>query len=309
MRRLDSLFCLLRLAAAMAPARSPGFRLIERLAILAAPDKVQMHFNFDFSAVQILWTLTFAAILVLLVVLLGRDRARIYPLFTTSIVMIGLRLLASRLLYGRMAPIPMNAVFLTLALIAGVVGLLVLVELARRAFAGASRRAWTIGTLVLLAAAGAIMILWGPWPAWKTLTIDSVIAQLRFEQFVAQKLDAVVDLLSIGLGLLIVIFGRHFAAGFRSHTQQIVIGLSTAALAQTAVRVIWQLIATHAAPSTEAEYERILGLQGKLYNASSAVYVLVLIWWIVCLWINEPGTANGTAAAVSSSDSTPAAIE
>jgi hypothetical protein len=33
-----------------------------------------MHLNFDFSAVQILWTLTFAGLLVLLVVLLGRDR-------------------------------------------------------------------------------------------------------------------------------------------------------------------------------------------------------------------------------------------
>ena len=110
-----------------------------------------MHFNFDFSAVQILWTLTFAAILVLLVVLLGRDRARIYPWFTASIVVIGLRLLASRLLFGRLAPIPMNAIFLTLALIAGIVSLLVLVELARRAFAGASRSTWIIGTLVLLA--------------------------------------------------------------------------------------------------------------------------------------------------------------
>ena len=30
-----------------------------------------MHFNFDFTAVQILWTLTFASLLVLLVVLHG----------------------------------------------------------------------------------------------------------------------------------------------------------------------------------------------------------------------------------------------
>ncbi len=246
-----------------------------------------MHLNFDFSAVQILWTLTFAAILVLLVVMLGRDRARIYPWFTASITLIGLRLLASRLLYGRLAPIPMNEIFLTLALIAGVVSLLVLVELARRAFVGASRRAWTIGTLILLAAGGAVLALWGPWPAWKTLTVDSVLAGLRLEQFITQKLDLLVDVLSIGLGLLIVIFGRRFAAGFRSHTQQIIIGLSTVALAQTAVRAIWQLIATHAAPTGQAEYERVLGLQGRLYNASSAIFVLALVWWIVCLWIDE----------------------
>jgi hypothetical protein len=251
-----------------------------------------MHLNFDFSAVQILWTLTFAAILVLLVVLLGRDRARIYPWFTASIVLIGLRLLASRLLYQRLAPIPMNEIFLTLALIAGIVSLLVLVELARRAFAGASRRAWTIGTMVLLAACGTVLAVWGPWPAWKTLSVDSLLAGLRLEQFITQKLDLLVDVLSIGLGLLIVIFGRRFAAGFRSHTQQIIVGLSTVALAQTAVRAIWQLIASHVTPTNQAEYERVLGLQGKLYNASSAIFVLALIWWIICLWINEPAPSE-----------------
>jgi hypothetical protein len=31
-----------------------------------------MHLNFDWTATQVLWTLTFAALLVLLVVLLGR---------------------------------------------------------------------------------------------------------------------------------------------------------------------------------------------------------------------------------------------
>ena len=249
-----------------------------------------MHLNFDFSAVQILWTLTFAAILVLLVVLLGRDRARIYPWFTASITIIGLRLLASRLLYGRLAPIPMNEIFLSLALVAGIVSLLVLVELARRAFGAASRRAWTISTLILLAACGTVLALWGPWPTWKTLTVDSLLSALRLEQFITQKLDLLVDLLSIGLGLLIVIFGRRYAAGFRSHTQQIIIGLSTTALAQTAVHAIWQLIASHAAPTTQAEYERVLGIQEKLYNASSVVFVLALVWWIVCLWINEPGS-------------------
>jgi hypothetical protein len=256
-----------------------------------------MHLNFDFSAVQILWTLTFAAILVLLVVLLGRDRARVYPWFTAGIVFMGLRLLASRLLAGRLASIPMSTIFLTLALIAAVVSLMVLVELARRAFSAASRRAWAIGTLALLAVGGLVLGLWGAWPSWKTVTFDSLLADLRFIQFVTQKLDLLVDMLSIGLGVCIVIFGRRFAAGFRSHTQQIVIGLSTVAIAQTAVRAIWQLIATRAAPSTQAEYERIIGLQGKLYNAGSAVYVLALVWWIACLWINEPGQNSDASAA------------
>ena len=65
-----------------------------------------MHLNFSFSAVQTLWTLTFAALLVLMVVLLGRDRVRHFPWFTTAIVLTALRLLASRLLFGRLATSP-----------------------------------------------------------------------------------------------------------------------------------------------------------------------------------------------------------
>lgn len=256
-----------------------------------------MHFNFDFSAVQVLWALTFAAIMVLLVVLLGRDRARVYPWFTVSIALIGLRLLSSRLLFGRMAAIPLNTIFLSLALIAAFASLMVLVELARRAFRGASQRTWTAGGAVLLIAAGTVLAFWGAWPPLKTITFDSLLADLRFIQFVTQKLDLLVDMLTIGLGLCIVIFGRRFAAGFRSHTQQIVIGLSTVALAQTAVRVIWQLIAMHTVPSTQEEYQRLIGIQEKLYNASSAIYVLALIWWIACLWINEPGQKAQTLPA------------
>ena len=35
-----------------------------------------MHFDYHFTAVSVLWTLTFASLLVVLVVLMGRDRAR-----------------------------------------------------------------------------------------------------------------------------------------------------------------------------------------------------------------------------------------
>jgi hypothetical protein len=248
-----------------------------------------MHF-LGFNVVQILWTLTFAALLVLLVVLLGRDRARRFPWFTASMVLTAIRLLSSRMLYGRLAPLTMNQIFITLAAVEALVTLLVAVEIARRAFAGASRRAWINGTLALLSISAAVMIVWGPWPAWKTLTVDSTLAVLRLVQFFAQKASLLSDLLTVELGLLVVLIGRRFQAGWRSHTQQIVIGLSTAAIAQMAVRSIWQQIALHAAPQTQAEYEKVLGIQEKLYNASSVLFLAVLVWWIVCLWINEPGT-------------------
>ena len=93
-----------------------------------------MHFNFDFTTVQVLWTLTFAALLVLLVVLMGRDRARLFPLFTASMALTALRLLASRMLYGRMAPITMSEIFLILACWRGWSRACGAVEMARRAF-------------------------------------------------------------------------------------------------------------------------------------------------------------------------------
>lgn len=268
-----------------------------------------MHLNFDFTTVQILWTLTFAALLVLLVVLLGRDRARRFPWFTASMVLTTVRLLASRMLFGKMPPLTMSSIFLTLAAVEALVCLLVAVEIARRAFSGASRRAWIVGTLALLAAGAGVLAAWGPWPAWKTLTADSTMSVLRFTQLVAQKASLLSDVLTVGLGLLVVLFGRRFKAGFRSHTQLIVIGLSTAAITQMAVRGIWQQIALHAMPQSQAEYEHLIGIQEKLYNANSVLFIAVLIWWIACLWINEPGTESAAAipAPVASEPSSPEA--
>jgi hypothetical protein len=256
-----------------------------------------MHFDFGFSAVQILWTLTFAALLVLLVVLLGRDRIKRYPWFTAGVALVAVRLLASRLLFGRLPSITLSAIFITLADVAMLVGLLVLVELARRAFPGAQRRTWLVGILALLAVGAAVLYFWGPWPDRKTITVDSLLAVLRLMQLVAQKGAMLVNVLTIELGLVVVLFGRRFKAGWRSHTQLIAIGLSTAAIAQLAVQGAWQTIAMRAAPQTQSEYERLLGLRDKLFNANSAIYVAVLVWWIVWLWLDEPGAAAAGAAA------------
>jgi hypothetical protein len=249
-----------------------------------------MPLNFHFSTAEILWTLTFAALLVLLVVLLGRDRVRRYPWFTASIVLIALRMLASRLLFGKLAPLASSEVFLVLADVTAVVSFVVVVEMARRAFAGASRRAWIAGTLVLLAVGATVLALWGPWPSWKTLEVRSTLANLQRMQLAAQKIDLLDDVLAVELGLLLTLVGRRFKAGWRSHTQQIVLGLSTAAMAETAVRVIWQKLMNGPPPQSQDEYLRITGLRDKIVNANEIAYLVVLAWWIVCLWIDEPGS-------------------
>jgi hypothetical protein len=249
-----------------------------------------MHFNFPFTIVQVLWTLTLAAHLVLLIVLLGRDRTKTFFWFSFSIGLVTLRLIASRLLYGRLPQLTLGIIFVVLADITSIVSVLVLLELARRAFHKVNRKARLAWTFILLAMGATVLATWGHWPAWKTLTPLNEMTSLGLLQLFAQKGGLLTDVLTVSLGLLVILFGRRYGAGARSHTQQIMIGLSTASLSQLAVQIIWQIIAATAKPHSRDEYERIIGLREKLFNANSAVYLAVAIWWIVCLWNNQPGS-------------------
>ncbi len=258
-----------------------------------------MHFHFIFSAAEILWTLTFAAELVLLVVLLGRDRARRFPWFTIYIVTIALLLLTTKLLFGRMAPLASSAIFLALSDLAAIAAVLVVIELARRSFAGASRRSLLVGATVLLVLAGALIASWGPWPAWKTLIGGSTLANLRAMQMFADKGAVFTALLDVELAIAIMLLGRRFHGGWRTHAQQIVIGLSTAALSQLAVRGIWQLIATHTTVHSQAQYERLMALRDRMYQANNVVFLCALVWWVVWLWLEEPAAgADGSIQAL-----------
>lgn len=247
-----------------------------------------MHLNFAFTTVQILWTLTFAAHLILLVVLFGRDRAPRFPWFTAAISLVALRLVSSRLLFGRLPPIEMSRIFIVLAVVSAIVGLLVIVELTRQAFPRASRRFLVIWGFAALAISGVVLASWGRWPAWSTLKPVTPMAILALLQLFAQKAGILVDVTTVALGIMVALFGRHYGTGWRGHAQRIAIGLSTASLAQLAIQIIWQIIAKTAAPHSMDEYQRVIGLREKLFNANSAVYLLVTIWWIACLWIDEP---------------------
>jgi hypothetical protein len=261
-----------------------------------------MHPNFAFSATQILWTLTFAAQLVLLVVLLGRDRINRYPWFSASIVLFALRLLTEVLLGGRLPQMTLRSVFISFADLTALLSLAVVVEIARRAFAGAPRGVWVGWSLAAMVVAGGVLYFWGPWPARAELAADSPLALLRLMQFVAQKMDMLVDVLSIELGLLVLAAGRRYKAGWRSHTQAIAIGLSTVAVAWLSVQGAWQVIARTVHPLTRADYERVINLGNKLVNANKVVYIAVLVWWILWLWFDEPGaTETGSETPVEES--------
>ena len=251
-----------------------------------ASDKALMHFHFPFTLLQVLWTLTFAAHLVLIVVLMGRDRVARYPWFTASVVLVAFRLLTSRLLFGRLPQMTMATFFIIVADVGAFLSLMVVLEIARKAFGGVRRPTWVVSALGVLVVGALVLRFWGPWPAWKTVVSAP---PLQFLQLIAQKASLLADVETIVVGLLVVTFGYRFKAGWRSHTQRIVIGLSTASIAQLSIQAIWQTIAKTAVAHSMAEYSHILDVRDRLFNTNSAVYILVLIWWIVTLWKDEPG--------------------
>jgi len=260
-----------------------------------------MHPHSPFSIVEVLWTLTFAAQLVLLVVLLGRERTRRFPWFTASVIVIALRVLAARLLYNRLSQLTFSAILIALGDIGVLVGILLLIELSRKGFRGARRPASIIFAAVMLAVGGVVLRYWGPWPVWKTLTANSGLAVLLCMQLAAQKGELLVGILTIQLVLLMAFFGRRYGAGWRSHAQRILVGLSTVAISQFAVQAIWQLIAAHTKSTSQEQYERLIGVRDKMSNANSVVYIAVLIWWIYCLWKDEPGGEPAAVAPVPAS--------
>ncbi|MGB0064606.1 MAG: hypothetical protein WBP85_09190 [Terracidiphilus sp.] len=252
-----------------------------------------MHFSF--SQDDILWTLTFAAMLVLLVVLLGRDRARRFPWFTTSIVLMAVGKLAARLLYHRLARIVSAEIFLPLADLSAIVFLLVVIEIARRAFQGAARKIWISAAIVFIAVGGAVLYFWGQWPAFRALLTGSLISNLRLMDLFTEKADLLANVWMILAGLLVVLFGRHYKAGWHSHTQQIAIGLTMASVSRLTIRGASQHIVTTAnaaAVHTPDEYNRVMGLLRSFQTAEAIIFLLVLVWWIACLWIDEPGAEN-----------------
>jgi hypothetical protein len=261
------------------------------------PDGTEMHLNSNFSAGQILWTLNFAAQLVLLVVLLGRDRIKRFPCFTAGIGLMALRLLIEELLAGRMAKLPFEELVLALADVSAIVGLLVVVEVARRAFAGASRNHWIVNTVGLVLVACGVLKVLGPWPAMKDLALDTLLGKLKFMQLVAVKGETLVALLTLGVGVLVVFFGRRFKAGWRSHTQQIAIGLSTVAMAMLTAQTAVQYIVRTVHPQSKEEYDRVVGLISKLMNGDRVVYIAMLLWWIIWLWLDDPRTQAAETAA------------
>ena len=258
------------------------------------------HFALTFR--QVLWTLSFASHLVLLVVLFGRHLARRYPFFTAITVLLALRLLAEDLLGGRIAVLTLQEIYLVGSDLSALLALGLSVELLRRAFAGASRAFWqrTIAALTLVTATA--MGFWKPWltpaqicPPNATTTIRVLNAMVlwaapRGTLLVPRGLDKgnlLGQLLLLQVGLLILFLGRRYQAPLRSHTFKIALGFAALALVWLGSQLGWQIIVSTVHIQSRAQYDGILALGGRLINTGHIANLIAVLWWIGWLWFEE----------------------
>jgi hypothetical protein len=252
-----------------------------------------MHLHLD----QVLWAALLSAHLILLIVLLGRDRIARFRWFTVAVALSAARLLVDHLLHGRLTTIAFYWQQYSLLLVASILGLIVLAELARRGFGSHATtlrlkpNGWLGWSLVTVAIAAAAVGAIGPWPTWISITAEPELFRLRLVWIVALKLEIFAGFLAIQLAILLLLFGRRFGTTLRCHATQIALGLSTIAISQIAVQRIIETIVHAAHPNSREEYERTLRLLTNLDHARLAIWLLVVFWWIVCLWIDEPGHA------------------
>jgi hypothetical protein len=225
---------------------------------------------------------------------MGRDRMRRFPWFSAAIAFTALQLMASQILIGRIPPMAAKQLFLSMAALTGFFNIMVAVEIARRAFGKVKRAYWLVGALAAIAVGAVVLATWGKWPPMEML---SRMPSINVLQLIAQKALLLGNVEWAFVGLLVVLLGSRVGAGFRTHVQQIAVGLMTAAIAQMSFQAIWEHIARAAMTRPTDEQYKALQVGDKLFNANRVIYLLALIWWIVCLWRDE-GTGNRDQNAV-----------
>jgi hypothetical protein len=266
-----------------------------------------MHFSLE----QILWALVLAAHLVLLIVLLGRDRR--FPWFTALTVLSTVRLIADHLLHGKLTSIAFYWQSYVGIALEAVITILLLIALARQVFASGKAglilkpRGWLGWIMVMVAIAAGTVWAWGrPWPTWTALHADPEQFRLLLTAFAALKLMLAANLLAVETGVLTLAFGKRFGFPWKSHPQQIMLGLSTNAAAILAIQATQDIIRRNvvqqiaSVPRQEGQkiYERTTHLFSNLDNARNTIWLVVLLWWIFWLWRDEPGGTNPEPASI-----------
>ena len=233
---------------------------------------------------------------------MGRDRTSRFPWFTAAITLSAIRLLADHLLHGKLTTVAFYWQSYSAMVVDALLGILVLAEVARRIFSSGKAglilkaRGWIGWTLITFAITTAAVWAWGPWPTWAALKAEPAQLPLLLVVLTGMKGALFVSLLTVQVGLLVRIFGKKFGFGWRSHAQQIMLGLSTNALGFLAVQGITDTIKHTIHLTSRQEYERVVHLFTNFENARTALSFLVLVWWTVWLWRDEPGELSPVMA-------------
>lgn len=270
-----------------------------------------MHFNIE----QVLWALVLAAHLLLLIVLMGRERAARFRWFTAWIGLAAVSLVANHMLHGKLTTIAFYWQTYSALAIESILGIMVLVELARLIFSSGrsglivKANGWIGWTMVTVAIAAAGVWAWGPWPTKAALQAEKDQLPLLIVILIGMKGQLLVSILMVEATLLFRTFGSRFGSGWRSHAQQIALGLSTNALAFLAVQGITDAISHTAHPKSRPEYDHLVHLVTNLENARTVVWFLALVWWIVWLWRDEPGSPEQLAGAAVAVGAGPSSLQ
>lgn len=256
-----------------------------------------MHLNIE----QFLWAMVLAAHLLLLIVLMGRERTTRFPWFTAWVGLAAVSLVANHMLHGKLTTIAFYWQNYSALAIESILGILVLRELAKLIFSSGRNgrvlkaNGWIGWTLVTVAIAAAGVWAWGPWPTKAALQAEKDQLPLLITILIGMKGQLFVSILMVEATLLFRIFGSRFGAGWRSHAQQVALGISTNALAFLAVQGITDIISHTAHPKTRPEYDHLVHMITNLENGRTVVWFLALVWCIVWLWRNEPGAPEELA--------------
>ena len=258
-----------------------------------------MHFSIE----QVLWAILLAAHLTLLIVLMGRERAARFRWFTAYIALSAIALIANHLLHGKLTTIAFYWQNYTLLGLQAIIALFMLGELTKQTFSTCKSSVTAkpnlyIGWATILVALSAVAVWqWGPWPTLQALKADPQQLRLLIVILIGMKGQLGTMILIVLVALIMRIAGPRFGSGWRSHPQQIALGLSTSALAFLAVQATNDILSHKIHPKTREEYQHAVRLITHLENGRTVVWIIALVWIIYWVWRDEPGSGAQSASA------------
>lgn len=248
-----------------------------------------MNINLPYSQIQIIWTLLFASQLVLLVVLIGRDRTQRFWWFTASIAVAAVRELINVLLTGRISQIMFNAIYNIFAILAILLTLMALIEITRNIFTALSLRAWALlGSSISIISALVLYFLI-PWSAQTGLDIHTQPGMLNILHLVAICGQLIAAISAVTIGVAALFFAPHIKGFWNSHALKVLAGFTTYSLVFISQLVIGQWISTlaHNSGIPVGEYARTNAILERLINVPYVTMIIVQCWWIRVLWLDE----------------------